>query len=181
MLPSVSHLQGKCLLFKEILLFVSIPISVLSSSSLTGPPHSSFVRSPNSPPLNRLSKLRTPQAWKKLYTHDNVFHRSKQQTSGHYIHKVVLANIMCILTNNGLPKRLVDQEIRDILCGPLLYRRVHWIQIWRVILYQEKWELDLFIWIHLDMSTFLRCLKWVKTRLLPSWSSKVEALKIYNV
>lgn len=72
-------------------------------------------------PLNRLSKLRTPQAWKKLYTHDNVFHRSKQQTSDHYIHKVVLANI-CILTNNGLPKTLVDQEIRDIMCGPLLYR-----------------------------------------------------------
>lgn len=51
---SFSH-SGE-VLFKDLLLFVSIPVSVLSSSSLTGPPHSSFVRYPNSPPALKQTK-----------------------------------------------------------------------------------------------------------------------------
>jgi len=43
-------------LFKDLLLFVSIPVSVLSSSSLTGPPRSSFVRYLNSPPAYKQTK-----------------------------------------------------------------------------------------------------------------------------
>ncbi len=117
---------GTCLLFKDHLLLCPFPFLFCPPPLSQDHPAAVLWDLQTVPQLlNRLSKLWTPQAWKKLYTHDNVFHCSKHHISGqhyHYIHKVVIANIVCILTNNGLLKTLGDQEIRDIMCGPLLYR-----------------------------------------------------------
>lgn len=109
MVPSLSHIQGKCSLktFSSLcpfpFLFCLPPLSQDHPAAVLWDIQTVLLL------LNRLSKLRTPQAWKKLYTHDNVFYRSKQKTSGQYRHDVVLANIICILTNNWLPKTLGDQ------------------------------------------------------------------------
>lgn len=86
--------------------------------------------------LNTLSKLTTPQAWKKLCAHDNVCEHQSSGQRHHYTLQVVLANTQCIRTNNEIAFDLKHCKVRksDIMCG-LLYRAG--------LLYHIKWFISL--------------------------------------